>query len=207
MKKIKLMLMVGLVLWLGTSLAMADSVVHVSLNTSVLSPGTYTLGFEFIDGDGAVDNSAVVSGFNLGGGSALGVPNYWGTDATGDLSSTVSLDDVAGGSIFTQDFTVGTGLSFNLALTDNLAAGASTPDAFSFLLCDLNRCYSDDANGALVMVNLTGNGAITPSDVITFGDSASGLQAPAVTPEPSSLMLLGGGVLGLVATMRRRRGH
>jgi PEP-CTERM motif len=206
MKNMKLVWLAGLLLWLGSSAAMADSVVHVSLNTSPLSAGTYTLGFEFIDGDGVVDNSAVVSGFNLVGGSLVpGTDSAFGS-ATGNLGSSLSLDDSNSPAVFTQDFMVGTGLSFNVALTDNLAPGASTPDAFSFLLCDINRCYSDDASGALVIANLTG-GSITPSDVLTFGDSSSGLEAPAVTPEPSSLMLLGGGLLGLVATMRRRRGH
>jgi len=205
MTKLKLILMAGLVLLWGASAAMADPL-HVSLNTSVLSGGTYTLGLELIDGDGVANNTAVVSDFGFNGGSAVGGASYIG-DAMGDLNTSVSLDDVGGGSIFAQDFTAGTTLTFSVTLTDNLAAGAVTPDAFSFLICDTTRCYSDDASGALAMVNLDGAGSVLASDFITFGDSQSGLPAPSVTPEPSSLTLLGGGLLGLVATLRRRQGQ
>jgi hypothetical protein len=181
--------------------------VNVTLDTSSLS-GTQTLVFGIADGDGVVDNSAALSDFNFGGGSAEGPASYVGSGVSGDLSSVINMDDSGFSALFEQQINVGSSLSFVLNTTDSFAGG--TPDAFAMYLCDatLSTCYSDDAlSGAMLILNLTG-GAVTPSSFILNGASDQDLPAPVVgevtAPEPTSIWLLGFG-LTLLAVMNRTR--
>jgi hypothetical protein len=181
----------------------------VTLNTSALS-GNQTLAFGFTDGDGAVDNNITLSGFNFGGGSALGAPIYIGGGVTGNLTSGVALNDSDFSSLFTQQFTAGSALSFLMTTTNNFAGG--TPDAFAMYVCDalLDTCYSDDqGTGAMLTLNLLGS-ALSPSTFTLNGASDQNLPAPVVTspstnvPEPASVLLLGFG-LALLGLMTCRR--
>lgn len=181
--------------------------VNVSVNTSSLS-GTQTIVFGITDGDGVADNSVALSGFNFGGGSAEGSASYIGSGVSGDLSSVIAMDDSGFSALFEQQFNVGSSLSFVLATTDNFAG--VTPDAFAMYICDatLSTCYSDDAGtGAMLILNLTG-GTVTPSSFILTGASDQGLPAPVVTavtaPEPTSVLLLGFGLV-VLALMNRAR--
>jgi hypothetical protein len=167
----------------------------VSLDTSALS-GTQTLAFGFTDGDGAVDNNITLSGFNFGGGSALGTPTYSGAGVSGDLTAGVALNDSDFSSLFTQQFTAGSTLSFLMNTSNNFSGG--TPDAFAMYVCDalVSACYSDDqGTGAMLTLNLLG-GALSPSSFTLNGASDQNLPAPVVTspstnvPEPSSFLLL-----------------
>jgi len=191
---------------------------NVSLNTSVSSlPGTtQVIFFGFTNGDGTPDNSLTLSNFNFGGGSPDGSPTYGGSGVSGDLSSSISMTDADFSESFDEQFTVGSSLSFQLTTTNVFASGAMTPDNFSFLICDptFSTCYSDDGSGALLSLNLVG-GTLSPTTSFSlFGASAQGLPAPVVTvasgtttaPEPSSLLLLLGGIVALFAgsTLRNR---
>lgn len=185
---------------------------EVSLDTSPLS-GTQTLAFGFTDGDGAADNSLTLSGFNFGGGSATGAPTYIGAGASGDLSTSIVLNDSDFSSLFLQQFMPGTTLSFLMTTTNNFAGGA--PDAFAMAVCDaaLDACYSDDqGTGAMLVLNLTGT-ALSPLSFTLNGASNQNLPAPIVSspsanvPEPASLRLLAIGLalLSLLA-LRARQG-
>ncbi len=189
--------------------ARADSF-NVSLDTSALS-GTQVLAFGFTDGDGVVDNSATMSAFNFGGGSAVGLPLYLGTGVSGDLTSGVAMDDSGFAALFAQQITVGSGLSFTLNISNIFAGG--TPDALAMYLCDaaLSSCYSNDSSsGAMLVLNLTG-GTLSPSSFILTGADDQGLLAPVVTipgtsvPEPSSSLLLLIGLAGAFAAIKLRR--
>jgi hypothetical protein len=179
---------------------------QVSLDTSSLSGTTQALVFEFTDGDGIFDNAVAVSGFSFGGGSIAGPPNYLGTTGvSGDLSSSVSMDDGGGFALFLQNFTLGSSLSFDLATTDNSAGGP--PDAFSMGLYapDLSACYSDDQSScSLLQIELNGG----PPIISAIGASAQGVPAPVVTteavPEPSSAWLLGAGTMLIAYGLRQR---
>lgn len=181
---------------------------EVTLNTSALS-GTQTLAFGFTDGDGAMDNNLTLSGFNFGGGGALGTPTYIGAGASGDLTAGVVLNDSDFSSLFIQQFTAGSALSFLMTTTNNFAGG--TPDAFAMYACDaaLDLCYSDDqGTGAMLALNLAGT-ALVPSSFRLNGASDQNLPAPVVTspsanvPEPASLPLLAIG-LALVCLLASR---
>jgi hypothetical protein len=182
----------------------------VSLNTSALS-GTQTLAFGFTNGDGAVDNNLTLSGFTFAGGSALGTPSYTGSGVSGDLTAGVALNDSDFSSLFVQQFTAGSTLSFLMTTTNNFAGG--TPDAFAMYVCDalLDTCYSDDqGTGAMLVLNLTST-ALSPSSFILNGATDQGLPAPVVTspsssvPEPSNLQLLAIGLpLMCLLTLRAR---
>jgi len=217
-----------LMLVAGVPSAMADDF-SVTLNTSSLSGTTQTFVFTLTDGDGAVDNTVTLSDFAFGGGNASGSPDYLGsTGVSGDLGSSVTLDDSSlGTAIFTQQFSAGSSLSFNLATTD-LDSGA-TPDAFAMEICSasLSECYSDDpgGSGAMLILNLTG-GTPSPSDFILFGATDQNLPAPVVTagetggdgnggnggeggttttPEPSTIGLMASGLLVLSFLGVRRK--
>jgi hypothetical protein len=188
--------------------ARADSFT-VTLNTSALS-GAQTLAFGFTDGDGVVDNSATMSAFNFGGGSAQGLPSYLGTGVSGNLTSGVAMDDSGFSALFAQQFIVGSALSFTLNVTNNFAGG--TPDAFAMYVCDasLSTCYSDDINtGAMLVLNPAG-GTLSPSSFILNAAGDQNLPAPVVTlpgtsvPEPPSLLFLVMGLAGVLLASKLR---
>jgi hypothetical protein len=97
-----------------------------------------------------------------------------------------------------------------LTTTNSFAGG--TPDQFAMFLCDdtLSTCYSDDATGALLLVDLNG-GSLSPSSFLLFGASLQELDLPVVTevpdssqvPEPGTLLLLGSALTAVVARGRR----
>ena len=199
----------GAALWAVIPARADTASFDVSLNTSALS-GTQTLAFGFTDGDGAVDNNITLSGFSFGGGTALGTPTYVGAGVSGDLAAGVALNDSDFSSLFTQQFTAGSTLSFLMTTTNNFAGG--TPDAFAMYVCDalVSTCYSDDqGTGAMLTLNLLGS-ALSPSSFTLNGASDQNLPAPLVTtpstnvPEPASVLLLGFG-LALLGLMTCRR--
>jgi hypothetical protein len=194
--------------WTAAS-ARADSF-DVSLKTSPLvGLGPQILLFEFIDGDGVVDNSLTLSAFNFGTGAALGTADYSGTTGvSGDLTSGIAMNDSGGLAIFDQEFNAGASLSFQLSISNNFAG--VTPDEFSMFVCDLSfDCYSNDTvAGNLLGLGLTG-GTLSPSSFTLNPASDQGLPAPVVTavttaPEPTSVLLLGVGfaLLGLMSCAR-----
>ncbi|HYL85373.1 MAG TPA: PEP-CTERM sorting domain-containing protein [Candidatus Angelobacter sp.] len=198
----------ALLILFATPPARGDSF-EVTLNTGPLS-GTQTLAFGLTDGDGVVNNTVSFSAFNFGGGVPSGSATDTGSGITGDLSSTVSMSDTGFSSLFSQQFTVGSSLSFLLTTTNNFAGG--TPDALALFLCDatISTCYSDDAStGAMLILNLPG-GSLSPSSFSLNGAAAQGLSAPIVTPvstpEPATLPLLAGGLL-FATFLRRKKGR
>lgn len=200
-------LLAGLLLVAPT--AWADPTFNVSLNTSSISGTTGQVVFELIDGDGVVNNSLSLANFDFGGGSIAGAPDYVGTSGvSGDLSSSISMDDSGGFAAFTQPLTFGASFSFQLTTTNNFS-GSPAPDAFSMALCapDFSACFSDDqASGLLLQLDLTG-GTLSPASFTVNGASAQGLPAPVVTfattaPEPSTGLLFALALTGALWSVR-----
>ena len=189
----------------------------ITLDTSPLA-GPQTLVFGLTNAD-ASSNTIALSDFDFGGGSAFAGTEdctlggtFTGTGCSGDLTSGVGLEDLEPSVFFTQQFLPGASLSFILNATNN--SSGPIPDQFSMSLCDgsFGTCYSDDPFGAMLLLDLTG-GTLSLSSFVTYGASLQNLAAPVVTvapaavPEPSTLLLLGGGLATYAARARKRRGN
>ncbi len=154
------------------------------------------------------NNSVFLSGFNFYGGSGpVGGTASCSGGCSGDLSSAVSLtEDGSFVSLFTQSFDPPY-FSMFVTLTNNAPNDGNpspTPAEFQMFLCtaDFMSCYgSNTVTGALATVDLTGG----PLSFNTYGDGTVGVTAVLV-PEPDSIVLLSGGLLGL-AGLWRRHGH
>jgi hypothetical protein len=223
-------LLIALLVAAGT--ASADEIFTVTLNTTPLAtaPGTsagpFSLAFQLVDGSQPNNNTATISGFTYGVGGSAGsgcpaaLPSCTFGGASGDISSSVSLNDSSAFNALIETFTPGNGLSFQVDLTTNVDSGW-TPDAFAFSILDSGggSIPTQDPSGAdtLLTINIDSAnptilaygtdpsrntlGGTGPS--ITMDAPVSGPTTP--TPEPSSLSLLALG-LGGVMTMVRRTG-
>ena len=205
-------LVLSIAILCGGVSAYADTLL-ITLNTSPLS-GIQTLAFGLTNSDGSA-NQVSLSAFDFGGGSAVAGSqdctfggSFSGLGCSGDLTSGVTLDDVDVAAFFTQRFEAGSTLSFLLTSTNNYTG--PVPDQFAFYLCDatISACYSDDAGGAMLLLDLVG-GTLSPSSFVPFGASGQGLDAPTVTaapvavPEPGTLLLVFSGGLSVAARVRR----
>jgi len=212
-RMLQVITLAGLVLILTGGSAMATSFT-VTLDTSTLS-GTQTVAFGLTNGDGVADNSVTLSAFHFGGGSAIAGTQdctfggmFSGIGCSGNLTSGVTLDDSGTQALFTEQFHVGSSLSFALATTNNFFPLSPIPDGFDFFLCDatVSTCYSDASTSAMLVLPLAG-GTLSPSDFILSGATAQGLPAPVVTlgatPEPESFLLMLTGLFALGAYSRK----
>ncbi len=179
------------------------SMFNVSMNTSSIGGGSFSVVFDLIDGDGMSNNQITLGNF-MGFGNPLTSPNYVG-GAAGDLSSTVLLSDNLFLNEFVQGFTAGNMLNFTINLTNNFIGG--TPDSFIFLLLD-------SGGSPIPTQDPFGTNAFLSIDIVqdlpviqtysTVPNSGFNLGPPTVTSvsEPISLWLLITGLIGL-RIMRR----
>lgn len=187
----------------------------ITVDTSPLS-GTQTLAFALTNSNSA-SNTVRLSDFDLDGGSPVAGTDdctfggtFNGLGCSGDLTTSVGLEDLDAVAFFMQQFTPGVSVSFVLTTTND--AIDSVPDQFAMLLCDATvaTCYSDDAAlGAMLLLDLVG-GSLSPASFVALGAAAQGLAAPGINPartvpEPITALLLGSGGAGLLARHRHRR--
>ncbi|MEO5711893.1 MAG: NF038129 family PEP-CTERM protein [Luteolibacter sp.] len=190
---------------LGASSAYAAVSYQVSINTSALAANVtsspFSLDFQLIGNGG--NNSATISNFNFGGGSATsGTENYTGS-ASGNLGTTISLNNTSGFlNEFFQEFTPGSTLSFTLNLSTNVAS--PTPDGFTFAILDkdLFNITTDGLGDSLFHVDITGATYGTQTVQTGSGTGAFAGVTTTAVPEPSAALL---GGLGVLVLLKRRR--
>lgn len=192
------LLLLACLLFIGTQEARADSIIlNTSTvlfnNTTFTQDTTYYAVFQ-LTGGGTNNNSAFLSNFNFGGGSALArdpsdptagifliTPDSTSAAGIGQTGSTLTLNITPGDafSLYAQQFTAGNGFSFMFSLTNNFLPGNSF-DGFTFQLYDASL-----------------------GDLL-FEQTFDITGAPQAVPEPAALMLLGAGLAGIAGAMRRR---
>ena len=197
--------LVAACMMISASTSQAGLIYHVDINTAPLVgslSGPFSLDFQLNDGSGTLAgvNTVTLSSFVFTGGTATGSANLFG-DATGSLSSTVTLtDDVSFSNEFFQGFSAGTTkIGFNVLLTTNVDPGP-TPDAFSMAILDntLANIPTTGLGDSLMLVNID-SASLSLSDVQSFtSTSPAGVTvAASAVPEPSSWLFMGSGLLAL----------
>jgi hypothetical protein len=188
--------------------AHADLVFHVDLNTSALSGGNFLLDFQLNDGDGVQNNTVTLNNFQFGGGAASGNPSLFG-GASGSLGAGVSIDDSSFLNEFTEAFTAGNTLGFDVNLTTQIAPVANTPDLFSFAILDSqsNEIPTTGPGDSFVSVDIdSSTPQIVSSPAITLSIPAPAATVTAV-PEPGCIGYLGAGLLAAIGLYSRRLRH
>jgi hypothetical protein len=209
----------GLMLGIGGMLGSSSSgatVIDVSLDTSSISGGSFSVVFDLFNGDTTPNNSVTISNFDFGGGIPSGSPAYTCTSGTktscagisGNLSASVALTDSSDFfNEFVEGFTSGSVLSFSVDLTTNFVG--ETPDSLVFLLLDSSGdpLPTDDLLGADAFLTIE---LMSPLAIQAFGSRQMSIPAPQVggVPEPGILALFAIGMAGLplVSLRRKKRG-
>lgn len=193
-------LLVGALLTLPATTEAAG--ITYTFDTSSLNPaaGLYSLDFQLTSNDQSGSNVATISNLAIAGGALLPT-QYWPSSggAAGDLSSSVTLTTTDFFNSFTQDFTVGSMVSFLLDLT-NIGPTGLIPDAFSFaILLNGTEVATLDPTPASKLLRLDLTGGSGPT-----GGGQFGLVPAAPVPEPGTYLLVGVGMLFVGLRMRRR---
>jgi hypothetical protein len=202
MKKICLMIAVLAAMLTLTGSALADGF-NVLINTSSLPNSPFTLDFYVFDGSGAADTTVNVSNLNLGGGSFNGSSNLFGS-ASGDASTSFSLNDSSGFGQLTQSFNPGSFVSFFVTFV-SAGSGGGVPDLFAFLIDELNSTDGSGGNSlvtAQFVASTPDVSAFSATTYVATGNVVQGVNAVVTVPEPASMTLLGGGML--VTALRRK---
>jgi hypothetical protein len=223
----RLSIVVVLALFLAPAVARADLVFQVTVNNpQALSSQTFGAGapyaLDFTLTSGGNTNTATISNFSLGGGSADSSTIFTTGGASGDINSppgsvsvtdNASLNPAAGGfNDFNQVFTPGSGaITFDVDLTTSFVSG--TPDRFTFSILDMSGSpipTSDSGNNnEFALLGATISGAAMTLDNIETYTAGSGsnritisVSSPSAVPEPSPLVLIVIGGIGAMTLTR-----
>jgi hypothetical protein len=185
---------------------------NVTLNLSALASDAnapFSLDFQLESGSGNATNTVTLSNFVFTGGSATGSPDYTSGNESGSLSSTLTLTTSTNPTAptdneFAQAITAGvTQVSFSVSQTRNpevVTTGTPIPDQFNVAVLDSNfsNVPTTDPSGAASDTYTLVSSAITVSETPAQVDQ----YTLAAVPEPSTYVMLLGGLLALGASLR-----
>lgn len=192
--------------------AMADLTYNVSIDTSSIDGTAGSLDFNFNPGLGSAQLADLqILDFTTDGSLAGDCPCGTG-DVTGQLPATLTFDNGTGFNDYFDQFTFGTTISFELDFygpaidaPDGVSTAGST---FAFSM------FSDSAGTMPVLTTDTTDGWAFTINVNLDGSTTPGNYSPQSTvemtgagsaPEPRSSVLLGAGLLALLALRRRAK--
>ena len=147
-----------------------------ALNAAALSgDAPFGVEFQLNSGGSTASNNVTISNFNLGGGTASAPAYYTNTQsgagtAAGNLSSQVTMSDSSATpfNLFSQNFTPGSTLSFDVTLSDR--CGGNDADGFVIAIDELNT------NGTGFEIPTTQGGGNDGVALAEFDLRATGIQ-------------------------------
>jgi len=189
--------LMALVLLMATPLTAWSYAFDVVIDTTSLSGTNAILAFDFIDGDGVVNNTVDVSGFFINGVFDPDLATLEG-DVTSTNNTSATFHD---GSAFNEvlvPVTLGSTILFRLETTNVFPAASLVPDAFSFFILNatsslpLFATTDPTSADALFVVNLDGS----PNGLSLYTAANPG---PSWTVQPSAVPLPGAFSMMLLA--------
>ncbi|WP_347990222.1 NF038129 family PEP-CTERM protein [Methylomonas sp. AM2-LC] len=185
--------------------------IFTTIFTKPLNGTNAELVFDFNAGNGHLPNSVTITNFMTDGIQSQVNSTVIG-DVTGNLSSTVTLNNTQHHNEVIQPITLGNTIGFSFETTNNNDPTATIADAFSVYLLDANGqslFTTTDKSGANSLLTYTFDGGFTmnhaTADISNPVTWAIAMSGPVLaTPLPGALWLFATAFIGFCLRQSRR---